>query len=57
MSAIWEDLAMLKEYRRGRHGGTHTVGEVCNQVMDFDTANLELAVEPVARRSVLSHGG
>lgn len=38
-----------KAVRKGQN--THTVREVCNQVLDLDIADLELAVEPAAPQS------
>jgi hypothetical protein len=47
-------VTLISEEGRSARGRalehTHAVGEVCNQVVDFDLADLELAVQPAAVR-------
>jgi hypothetical protein len=55
------DLHMPVSRRLARGGavvrGTHTVRQVCDEILDFDVSLLQLAVEPVRRRvSTEPHG-
>lgn len=55
-------MLVRRDSARGSDGrrGTYAVGEVCNQVFDFDLANLQLTVQPVERSAhgfeVATHG-